>query len=58
MYAYHCQDAEKHLRFRYDNARHRPPVSQKEHKHTIDGVTPATVPSLQEVIDEALDYLL
>ena len=29
MYTYHYQDAAKHLRFRYDNALHRPPVGQK-----------------------------
>jgi hypothetical protein len=27
MYAYHYQDAEGRLIFRYDNARHRPPLS-------------------------------
>ncbi len=57
MYAYHYHDAEKKLRFRYDNAMHRPPVEQKEHKHTIDGVFPAPLPSLQKIVDEALDYL-
>lgn len=57
MYAYHCQDAGTNLRFRYDNALHRPPVGQSEHKHTATGVIPAPVPSLQEVIDEALEHL-
>ena len=57
MYAYHYQDAEKNLRFRYDNALHRPPIGQKEHKHTTSGVVPVFPPSLQEIIDEALGYL-
>lgn len=57
MYAYHCQDGQTNLRFRYDNAAHRPPVGQREHKHTTTGVVPAPIPSLQDVIDEALDYL-
>lgn len=56
MYAYHYQDTEKNLRYRYDNPLHRPPVGQKEHKHTATGVIPAILPSLQEIIDEALDY--
>jgi len=56
MYAYHCQDAAKNLRFRYDNALHRPPIGQREHKHTAAGVVPAGIPSLELLIDEALDY--
>lgn len=57
MYAYHYQNAEKNLRFRYDNALHRPPVEGKEHKHTPESVAPSPLPSLQQIIDEALDYL-
>ena len=32
VYAYHYQDAEKELVFRYDNAAHRPMLPQAEHK--------------------------
>ena len=32
-YTYHYQDASNQLIFRYDNARHRPPLRSLEHKH-------------------------
>lgn len=34
MYAYHYQNGDGGLIFRYDNAAHRPLLSQVEHKHT------------------------
>lgn len=52
MYAYHYQDAEKALIFRYDNAAHRPVLAQPEHKHTPDGITLHHAPALQDVLDE------
>ncbi len=52
MYAYHFQDAAKQLVFRYDNAAHRPTLSQPEHKRTSHGVQLTTAPTLQEVLDE------
>jgi len=52
MYAYHFQDVASQLIFRYDNAAHRPTLSQLEHKHTIQGVELTTAPTLQEVLDE------
>jgi len=52
MYAYHFQDADKHLVFRYDNAAHRPALSKPEHKHTAQGVETSITPTLQEVLDE------
>jgi hypothetical protein len=39
MYAYHYQDADNNLIFRYDNASHRPALSQPSHKH----ITPLPV---------------
>ena len=54
MYAYHYQDANTELVFRYDNAAHRPPLSQAEHKHTPTGITASPVPTLAQIIDEAL----
>ena len=38
MYAYHYQDVDYSLIFRYDNAAHRPARSQPEHKHTPSGI--------------------
>ncbi len=54
MYAYHYQDASKVLILRYDNAAHRPPLPQAEHKHTPAGVEVSLVPTLAQVIDEIL----
>lgn len=54
MYAYHYQDANKVLIFRYDNAAHRPPLPQAEHKHTPAGVEASLAPTLAQVIDEIL----
>ena len=54
MYAYHYQDANKALIFRYDNAIHRPALPQAEHKHTPAGVEVSSAPTLAEVIDAIL----
>jgi hypothetical protein len=54
MYAYHYQDAQKTLVFRYDNAAHRPPLLQAEHKHTPGGVDVSHAPTLSEVVAEIL----
>ncbi len=57
VYAYHYQDAQGNLIFRYDNAAHKPPLPQREHKHTSSGVTLASVPTLHDVLSEILNYL-
>ena len=54
MYAYHYQNAERQLIFRYDNAIHRPPLSQQDHKHTPDGIILTLAPTMQQVLDEIL----
>lgn len=54
MYAYHYQDANKKLVFRYDNATHRPALSQLEHKHTPTDIEPSSAPTLSQVLDEIL----
>lgn len=58
MYAYHYQDANKALIFRYDNAAHRPALSQPEHKHTPDGVVLSIAPPFEELLNEIADSLL
>ena len=40
--------------FRYDNATHRPPLPQAEHRHTVSGVRPGPAPTLAQVMDEIL----
>ncbi|HBY96400.1 MAG: DUF6516 family protein [Ardenticatenaceae bacterium] len=52
MYTYHYQDAGHQLIFRYDNARHRPPLSSLEHKHAPTQVVEAPAPRLEDVLDE------
>ena len=54
MYAYHYQDANQDLVFRYDNAAHRPPLPQVEHKHTPAGVEVSPAPTLAQVVDKTL----
>jgi len=54
MYAYHYQDANTELVFRYDNAAHRPPLPQPEHKHTPTGITVSPAPTLAQIIDQIL----
>lgn len=54
MYAYHYQDANKALVFRYDNAAHRPPLLQAEHKHMPGAVDISHAPTLGEVVAEIL----
>lgn len=57
-YAYHYQDAQNRLIFRYDNAPHHPEIStHPHHKHTARTIEPAMPPHLGDVIaeiDEAL----
>jgi Family of unknown function (DUF6516) len=54
MYAYHYQDADNNLIFRYDNAAHRPALPHPEHKHTRSVVELVQAPTLTEVLDEIL----
>ena len=51
-YAYHYQDSEGQLIFRYDNATHRPTLGFIEHKHDQEGIIPAQSPDLDTVIEE------
>lgn len=54
MYAYHYQDEANNLIFRYDNAAHKPPLSQADHKHTLNGIEFVSPPTLRQVVDEIL----
>jgi hypothetical protein len=55
MYAYHYQDADGALVFRYDNAAHLRGLSQPEHRHAGGRITPATAPPPAQIIDEILE---
>ncbi|MBI1930001.1 hypothetical protein HYR99_37835 [Candidatus Poribacteria bacterium] len=52
MYTYHYQDASNQLIFRYDNARHKPPLRSLEHKHLPDQIVETVAPTLDEVLAE------
>ena len=54
MYAYHYQDADHNLIFRYDNAAHRPALPQPEHKHTQSDINVSPVPTLPGILDQIL----
>ncbi len=54
MYAYHYQDKDQQLIFRYDNAAHQPALPQPEHKHTPDNIEIALPPTLAHIIDKIL----
>jgi hypothetical protein len=57
-YAYQYQAADESLIFRYDNAAHKPPLSEKEHKHLQTGeIIIYPLPSIELIIDEILAWL-
>ena len=58
-YSFHYQKQDGSLIFRYDNARHKPPIDDYEHKHLPDGkVFAAEPPSLKDIFTEIMDSLL
>jgi hypothetical protein len=57
-YRYHLQDVRNRLLFRYDNTPHFPDVDTfPHHKHARNSVGPSTRPSVQQVIEEAMQTL-
>lgn len=58
MYSFHYQDARTRLRFRYDNAKHKPALGFHDHKHTPEETVPSTIPSLQDVLNEIVNTYL
>lgn len=58
-YTFHYQDRDGSVRFRYDNARHKPALDFPDHKHLADGSTVrAEIPELGWGLTEIMDYLL
>ncbi|MFT5368122.1 MAG: hypothetical protein ACI8V2_003085 [Candidatus Latescibacterota bacterium] len=57
MYAYHYQNAENDLVFRYDNAAHKPSLQHPHHKHLPTGIESSSVPTIIDVIDEILNHM-
>ncbi len=57
-YSFHYQDRENNLRFRYDNAKHKPDLGYTDHKHIKNKIIPSQIPDLEQVILEIItDYL-
>jgi len=55
MYSFHYQDAQAILRFRYDNAEHKPALGFQDHKHTAEETLSSPTPNLQDVLDEIVN---
>jgi hypothetical protein len=56
--AYHYQDGAGALRFRYDNAKHRPLAGLTTHKHVGQDLVPAEGVTLADVLREIVgEYL-
>ncbi len=59
MYAFHYQDENGRLLFRYDNASHKPSLDFIDHKHIGEQIIPSKVPNLGNVLEEIInDYLM
>ncbi|CUS04088.2 conserved protein of unknown function [Candidatus Promineifilum breve] len=57
-YAYHYQDKDNRLIFRYDNAPHHPGISTfPHHKHSQQAVEAATPPHIGDVLREIDKFL-
>jgi spore cortex formation protein SpoVR/YcgB (stage V sporulation) len=57
-YAYQYHDIKGKLIFRYDNARHKPELGFKDHKHQNDGsMMQSSMPEISDVLDEVIKYI-
>jgi len=57
-YAYHYQDKNGELIFRYDNASHKPRQPSKEHKHFKGEVISYNNPEIRDLLEEILSPLV
>lgn len=56
-YAFQYNDTNGKLIFRYDNARHKPELGFKDHKHLHDGrIVQTIMPDIADVVDEVIKY--
>ena len=57
-YSYHFQDADNRMVFRYDDTPHHRHLSTyPHHKHLRDGVLASIKPTIQQVIQEAINSM-
>jgi len=58
-YSFQYQNSRNELKFRYDNAVHKPKLAFAEHKHLIDGsVVEAGAPEFSEILREIINSFL
>lgn len=58
MYSYHYQDIEDMLRFRYDNAEHRPRLDVRDHRHSPAKIEATGIPTLEDILLEITNNYL
>jgi len=57
-YSFHYQDKNTILRFRYDNALHKPKLGFNDHKHVDGRILKSNVPTIKDVLKEIADGYL
>lgn len=57
-YAFHYQDMNGTMIFRYDNAAHRPNLPFADHKHIKTDIVEASIPELSGVVEEVIAFLI
>ncbi|MBD2395481.1 hypothetical protein H6G11_14605 [Cyanobacterium aponinum FACHB-4101] len=57
-YSFHYQDKENQLIFPYDNAKHKPDLGYRDHKHIDNKIIPSAIPDIEEIIIEIVDNYL
>ena len=57
-YSFHYQDKNGNLKFRYDNASHKPPRGFKDHKHVDGDILQSKIPKLRDVLEEIISSFL
>jgi len=58
MYAFHYQDENGRLLFRYDNASHKPSLDFINHKHIGEKIIQSDAPDLGAVLEEIINNYL
>ncbi len=58
-YAFHYQQKDGKLIFRYDNANHKPRLKYVSHKHLSTGeLIQSDIPELSDIFEEVMNYFL
>ncbi|MBE7447187.1 MAG: hypothetical protein HS132_19035 [Planctomycetia bacterium] len=57
-YAFHYQDKNDNIIFRYDNAVHKPILIFKNHKHFEGTILNSEIPNLRDVLEEIISNYL